>query len=205
MMVPDRMGSEPDPDPDRAALAGDLALAHGVAAGDGEAKARLAHRLVRRVLRLCRALVPGAADAEDAAQLAMEAVLAGASTYRGEAPIEHWADRIAARTAVRLARARGRVAVADLDPEAIVATAPRAAWEDLPRPIAEYLDRLSPGQRSALVLKHAAGYTTEEIARELGLPLGTIKERLVTARRELRRLVRRDVNLGTRRGGRDER
>jgi DNA-directed RNA polymerase specialized sigma24 family protein len=50
------------------------------------------------------------------------------------------------------------------------------------------------------VLHHALGYTIEEIAELSEAPVGTVKDRLVTARRELRAMLERDVRRENRRG-----
>jgi RNA polymerase sigma-70 factor (ECF subfamily) len=70
----------------------------------------------------------------------------------------------------------------------------------LPRPLEDYLVALPDVQREALILKHSFDYTTEEIAEMTGTAVGTIKDRLVTARRHIRKLIQRDLslNIGTR-------
>src|SRR5205823_14694259 len=64
------------------------------------------------------------------------------------------------------------------------------------RPLEEYLQALPDEQREALVMKHSLGYTVEEIAELTDVPTGTVKDRLVTARRRVRRLIQRDITLG---------
>jgi DNA-directed RNA polymerase specialized sigma24 family protein len=49
-----------------------------------------------------------------------------------------------------------------------------------------------------LVLKHALGYTTDEIAELVDKPVGTIKDRLVAARKQIRRSILRELRIGTR-------
>jgi RNA polymerase sigma-70 factor (ECF subfamily) len=48
------------------------------------------------------------------------------------------------------------------------------------------LGRLSPGKRAALLLCEMEGFTCEEVARMLHIPVGTVWTRLHHARRELR-------------------
>ena len=48
------------------------------------------------------------------------------------------------------------------------------------------------------MLKHALGYTTEEIAELTDKPVGTVKDRLVAARKQIRRLITRELKLGAR-------
>ena len=75
-----------------------------VAASDPRSQAVVAERLAPRVRRLCRLLCRSSADADDAAQLALIEILRSASTFRVALSLEHWADRIAARVALRVSR-----------------------------------------------------------------------------------------------------
>ena len=70
-----------------------------------------------------------------------------------------------------------------------------ALAEGLPRPVQEYLEQLSPSRRTALVLRHVLGYSVAEIAELTGVSPNTVKDRLLTARREFRRMIRRDLAL----------
>ena len=143
-------------------------------------------------------LLGAGADADDALQQGAIDVLRGLATYRGESALESWARTIAVRAGLRTIKQRRRHQGAD--PEALGLSA-RAAEESLrdriPRPVQAYLDALPTAQREALVLRHALGYTVPEIAELLGSSVNTIKSRLLQARREVRRLIRRDANLGT--------
>src|SRR5262249_32956143 len=58
------------------------------------------------------------------------------------------------------------------------------------------LHSLPPHYRSVLLLCHAEGQTQEEAARQLGVPLGTVRSRLARGRELLRkRLAARGVTL----------
>jgi len=123
-------------------------------------------------------------------------ILKSAQGYRAESSIEHWADRIAVRTALRFARER-RVwsvrtdAAAQVDALAAEPEAEPVASE-LPQHIGIYLARLPEARRTALVLKHAMGYTLDEIAELTSTSVNTVKDRLLQAREQVRRMVRRD-------------
>jgi RNA polymerase sigma-70 factor (ECF subfamily) len=64
-----------------------------------------------------------------------------------------------------------------------------------PRAVEDYLAELPPARREVLVMKHSLGYTTEEIAELTDNPIGTVKDRLVAARKQLRKLIVRDMRL----------
>ena len=48
------------------------------------------------------------------------------------------------------------------------------------------LKKLSAGQREAIVLAYWGGYTQQQIAQRTGVPLGTVKARMLAATRRLR-------------------
>jgi RNA polymerase sigma-70 factor (ECF subfamily) len=51
------------------------------------------------------------------------------------------------------------------------------------------LNRLAPGDREILVLKHLDGWTYDELAERLAIPRGTVMSRLFHARRRLKQLL----------------
>jgi uncharacterized protein (TIGR03067 family) len=69
-------------------------------------------------------------------------------------------------------------------------------WRDLRAVLDEELGRLAQRYRAPLVLFYLEGKSTEEVARQLGCPKGTVQSRLARGRDRLRdRLVRRGVAL----------
>lgn len=55
--------------------------------------------------------------------------------------------------------------------------------------IRKQLVNLKPEQRSIIDLAYFNGYTQDEISKEMGIPLGTVKTRMRTAISELRKLL----------------
>lgn len=178
----------------------DVELALAVASGDRSAAEKLARRVLPFVRRVARALLSDRAEADDASQVALLEVLRAAGSYRGAGALEAWTRRIASRVVIRHMR-RHR----DHDPEPAapevaneIADEPAAqlALEELPRPLEVYLAELPEVQRTALVLRHALGHTVPEIAELTDAPIPTVKSRIKKAHQEIRRMVRRDVNIG---------
>jgi hypothetical protein len=67
-------------------------------------------------------------------------------------------------------------------------------WRELRQVLDEELGRLALKYRAPLVLFYLEGKTTEEVARQLACPKGTVLSRLARGRERLRlRLVRRGV------------
>jgi RNA polymerase sigma-70 factor (ECF subfamily) len=55
-------------------------------------------------------------------------------------------------------------------------------------PLKDAFERLAPESRNVLWLREVEGYSYDELARILDVPLGTVKSRLFSAREELRRV-----------------
>jgi len=181
----------------------DLKLMAAVAARDSQAQAELVLRLSARVRRLTRLLCRADADADDAAQMALLEILRSAPSFRTDTSLERWADRITSRVTFRLARReRQRRGLFQRWFSPGLAFFGEGAFvppgDDLG--IDALLDRLSDERRTAFVLRHLAEYSVEEIAELTGAPPGTVKDRLVSARKQLRSWLRRDA-ASQRRGG----
>jgi RNA polymerase sigma factor (sigma-70 family) len=169
-------------------------------ASDATARERLVVRLSGRTQKLCGAMLKNSVDAEDACQVALCEVLQAAPSFRGECRLEAWADRITARVCIRLSRARRLASVrvtTEVSPDAFAGhSTPDQAWESLPQSIRVYLDQLPEVKRTALLLRHVLDYSIEEIAECTEVSVNTVKDRLLSAREQIRKLVRRDVALG---------
>ncbi len=157
--------------------------------GQSKAQDAIVRRLSRRVRRLAMMLSPTPADAEDAAQRALIEILQSLESYRADAALETWADRIAVRVALRgTRRIQRRQGLFErwLAPGAMPfgRSVPREAHDSTGLP--ELLMHLSPERREALVLHHVLEYSIEEVAGIAGVPVGTAKDRLFVARRQLR-------------------
>lgn len=160
--------------------AGDLHLARH-ATSSSSARAALTLRLRPRLALLMETFLADRTDVEDATQLAMHAVVQQLASFEGERTLESWSDRVAVRTAVRLARARR------LRLTRTVADAPDVHdARVLPAELRAQLDRLPEVQRTALVLAEVLGYPLTEIAVVCRTDLIEVRERLVRGRERIR-------------------
>jgi RNA polymerase sigma-70 factor (ECF subfamily) len=179
----------------------DLELMARVAASEPSAQRILVERLARRVRRVAGLICRNAADADDAAQLALIEILRTARGFRVATSLERWAERITVRATLQTARRERtrkglleRWLPANVQPWGGSTTQPAAEQLGLDA----LLQRLSSDRYEAFVLHHALDYTVDEISELTGAPLGTVKDRLVMARKQLRRLL--DFELGGVRG-----
>jgi RNA polymerase sigma-70 factor (ECF subfamily) len=171
----------------------DVELMAAVAANDPSAQRVVAQRLAPRVRKVAGLLCRNAADADDAAQAALIEILRSAGTYRVASSLERWAERVTVRATLRTARReRSRQSLlerwvpADLQPWGVLAV--QRSVEEVS--LDTLLSRLSHERFQAFVLHHGLEYTVDEIAELTGAPPGTVKDRLVMARKQLRKLLR---------------
>jgi RNA polymerase sigma-70 factor (ECF subfamily) len=176
----------------------EIELMRNAAHGVGAAQRVLATRFVLRVRRAAHAIMGSSPYADDAAQLTLIEILRSAHLYRGDVELDRWVDRIIARSVVSFARAvRRRNPSLDSNRDATVS--PSDSY--VPRSLDEFLNRLPVVQREVLLLKHALGHGVEEIAEITQASPSTVRERLLSARRDLRRLIRLDHEVSGQRGG----
>jgi RNA polymerase sigma-70 factor, ECF subfamily len=148
------------------------------------------------VYRVLSRLV-GSAEAEDLVQDVFLVVHRRLAEYRGEARITTWLFQIAYRVAgahVRRERFRRRLSFWFGEE----AKASAVTWSDAERSadaerMRAALQRLSFEKRTALVLFEVEGWSCEEIAESVGVPVGTVYTRLHHARRDLARAYERNV------------
>ncbi|MEE9383921.1 MAG: RNA polymerase sigma factor [Nannocystaceae bacterium] len=197
--APDSVPVTP-PELDR--FAPERALAQAVAMGDPQAADRFARRLAPYVRRVTRTLLQDKSEAEDAAQSALLEILESARSYAGRGSLEGWAHRITVRVALRgVRKERKRRANEPLVDEVgeLEGHQPRELYpiaDALPGELTDYLGRLPEVQRVALVLRYALGHTVPEISRLTESPIPTVKSRLLRGQGEIRKMIRRDLNIG---------
>jgi RNA polymerase sigma-70 factor, ECF subfamily len=172
------------------------ALAGEAAAGDPRAQRKLVDQLHRRVQSIALSILGSALDAEDCAQVILMEILKGLASFRGDNLLA-WSDRISVRTAIRHARqsrVRGlRFQLTDNLDELPLSLDPTDSFDpELPRQLREYLAQLPEARRVVLVLRHMMDYSIEEIAELTEVSPNTVKDRLLHAREQLRRAIRRD-------------
>lgn len=153
----------------------------------------------RRFEELCTALRPDLfrfafwlsrdrAVAEDVVQETLLRAWRALEDLRDERATRQWLFTIARREHARLYE-RKRFELVDLDAllareEPLLATRDDRDIDDLRRALL----RLEDDYREPLVLQVLLGYTTEEIARHMGLNAGAVLTRLFRARNRLRKI-----------------
>jgi len=163
------------------------ALAH---AGDRDAFGELVRRYAGQARRVARSVVVNEADADDAAQDGFLAALRNLGRYDPGRPFGPWLMRIVANAATDRRR-RQKVRAADqISPQTPFA-GPLPDRETFRRQFREALEAalalLPERRRTAVVLFDVEGYSHQEIADLLDVPVGTVRSDVFHARRALRK------------------
>jgi RNA polymerase sigma factor (sigma-70 family) len=166
---------------------------------DEAAFAALVRRHGPMVLGVCRRVLGHVQDAEDAFQAAFLVLARKAASVGQRELVGNWLYGVAyrtaldARTAATRRRTRERQVNAMPEPEAGDGA---DVWSDLRPLLDRELNRLPDKYRVPVVLCDLEGRTRRDVARQLGIPEGTLSGRLTTARRTLaRRLARQGLAL----------
>lgn len=134
------------------------------------------------------------ADAQDLVQEVLLRVRRGLETYR-PGSLEGWLSRITTNAfldEVRRRRRRPTDALPD-DPDRVLQGSPDVetvlAETTLPDDVQDALRSLPEDYRAAVVLCDVVGLGYEEIAAQLGIPLGTVRSRIHRGRAALRKVL----------------
>src|SRR5436190_2015036 len=181
-----------------------VALCHEAAADGDLLEAFVRNRdegafaaLVRRhgpmVLGVCRRIVGHAHDAEDAFQATFLVLARRAAAVRPRGQVGNWLYGVARRTALEARKRNARRRTHEQTMRDTHEPARDAAdlWSDLQPLLDAELARLPDKYRTALVLCDLEGRPRKEVARQLGVPEGTLSSRLAAGRKLLAERLRR--------------
>jgi RNA polymerase sigma factor (sigma-70 family) len=190
----DNPASEP-----RAAL---IDLARRAGSGDTHATGQLLKALAPKITDVVRAVLgPTHPDLDDAVQHALLGLVQALPAFRGECDPLGYGRVIAVRSALAIrkrARAMNLRRDEEAEPESI--PSPRSPGDELgarerTRILRELLALLPPEQAEALALRIVLGLSLDEVARETGVPLNTVRSRVRLAKERLRARIERDERL----------
>lgn len=179
--------------PDSLAEQSDEALLKAIARGDMNAFEQFHLRYFAKVMRFAARIVDSREAAEEVANDALMTVWRTADRFEGRSKPSTWLFGIAYRMALKarqkLGRRRGDV---ELDENMIDAGGDAAPGVILRTDLAGALARLTPELRAVVELTYFNGCLYTEIAEILECPVGTVKTRMMTARRRLRLMLADD-------------
>ncbi len=174
-------------------------LARRAQQGDRDALEALLAAVRPRVLNVCRGVLPHLPDAEDACQDALINIASKIGSWGGRGRFTTWMHVVAvnsARTTYR--RMRNQATAADPQqvgplerPDPRTTSVIAGTRLDLLEAM-EAIERDHPQYVEPLLLRDVYGMSYEEIARQVGAPLGTVKAQIHHGRRLARPLLRGD-------------
>ena len=139
----------------------------------------------RAIERYVRFRIANPADAEDVLQEVFAAAMVSIDTLRTPENSKPWLVGIARNKCMDYLRRKYRRSEVPLeDADRLSVTPHFARFHD--SPVLDTLERLSPQDQQILRLCYWQQIPQQEIARQLGIPLGTVKSRLHHARERFR-------------------
>ncbi len=178
----------------------DYSLAQKSAQGDVNAFEQLYKRHQRRVYSLCLRMTQNIPEAEDLAQEVFVQLFRKIGSFRGDSAFTTWLHRMTVNQVLMHFRKRSvkleHTTEEGETPDPIV----RGTEDPRAMPVLDRiaLDRamakLPPGYRKVFVLHDVEGHEHEEIAKILGVAVGTSKSQLHKARMKLRELLRKQTH-----------
>jgi RNA polymerase sigma factor (sigma-70 family) len=176
----------------------DEALVKLAKQGDENAIAALYERYSAAILRYCCSILRSQQEAEDIQQ---EVFLHAISALRrGPGPISFrpWLYRVAHNACISHLRSRKPTVVHEEDTVGAPVREPETVQREELRQLLDDIGRLSEVQRGALLLREMDGFSYEQIAKALDLPLTTVRSTIFRARSTLQGLAEaRDADCET--------
>jgi len=173
----------------------DVSLIAAYRSGDDGALTALIQRHQTAVYRLAVGVLASHEEAEDAAQEALMAMLAGLHRFRGEARFSTWLYRLTLNTCLKRRRGRGpqldatEAAGTPDGPEARPDVQAARRWAR--RQLAGFLAALPYHYRMPVVLADCVNLTAPEIAQLMQISLPAVKARILRGRQRLRDEIER--------------
>ena len=157
-----------------------------------ELQERFVTENLRRIFRQIYRMVGNVHDAQDLTQEAFIKALQRQEQLKDDLKAAHWLSRIATNTALDFLRRHGRVAFCEMaeapeshaeTPEAAVLRSEQRDW------LAAGLERLTPRERAALVLRDMEDLSADEVARRLDCSKATVRSHIANARTKLKKFA----------------
>lgn len=179
----------------------DLALATAAGKGDMGAFEQLYERHNRRVYSLCLRMTQNPAEAEDLAQEAFIQLFRKIGSFRGDSAFTTWLHRLTVNQCLMHFRKKSVKLEKTTEEGETPTQVVRGTENPNAMPIVDRialdsaLNQLPPGYRSVFLLHDVEGHEHEEIAKILGVAVGTSKSQLHKARMKLRRILKKQSIL----------
>jgi RNA polymerase sigma-70 factor (ECF subfamily) len=171
--------------------------------GDISGLAVLVRRYQTQAIQAAYLITHDAALAEDVVQDAFLQVYRAIGHFDAARPFKPWFMRSVVNAAVHAARRDQRhlsldapagedeLTFADLLPDTALAPDDQAELSEIEDAVEQALQKLSPDQRAAIVLRYYLDLSDDEMSEKLNCAPGTVRWRLHAARKQLGAILRR--------------
>lgn len=154
---------------------------------------REVHRLIAQEIpalrRYAQVLMQGAGDKDDLVQDTLERALKKSTSWRKDGSIRSWLYRIQYTVFINRYRKRANlkeVSTDDVGENSALTVNPRADVKMECQQMLGALENLKPRQREVLLLIAVEGFSYDQVAQIMDIPVGTVRSRLARAREDLR-------------------
>ncbi len=175
----------------------EILLKHATAGWEAKEEEFVQHNM-RRVFLIIYRIVGNVADAQDLTQEAFIKALQRRDQLKDLDKAAHWLSRIASNTAIDFLRRQGRANFTEIDEIGEPLTSPEELSPEALLLHAEHQDyleaglsRLTPRERTALILRDVEDLPAEEVARRLNCGKATVRSHIANARVKLRKYLER--------------
>ncbi|MBF0381364.1 MAG: sigma-70 family RNA polymerase sigma factor [Magnetococcales bacterium] len=175
---------------------GDQLLVKRAKTGDKKAFEILVRRYQGKIASVISRSVSDPDKVRDLTQESLIKAYRALSNFRGDSAFYTWLYRIAVNTAKNHLMSSGRgINLNDMDLEEADRVAPQMRDNNTPERMAlrqemlgnldEAISTLSPMMKKAILMRDVEGFSYEEIARDMGCPIGTVRSRIFRGRQEI--------------------
>lgn len=184
-------------------------LAQKAARGDEKAFEELYQKYRTQVYDLCRQILKDESAAEDATQEVFLHLYQKIGSFEGKSKFTTWLYRVAVNTALMSLRRKKKIKEEGVESHILQRHLEKQAGgkkkefeeEAIARidsaRVIEKLEELSQGYRKILEL-YSEGFTHNEIAKSLGIAVGTVKSQISKGLKRLRTLLPKDRDIDKR-------
>jgi RNA polymerase sigma-70 factor (ECF subfamily) len=164
-------------------------LVRAAQGGDDDAFTAIVKRHERKLYGIALAIVHSPEDAEDVLQNAFMRAHQSLARFRADQPFGAWLHRIVVNAALDLRRRRATRVTEELTDTVSAPFRDPGESADLQMRLSAAVADLGRRQRSVLVLHDIHGFTHPEIGQMLGIPEGTARSLLHSARHSVRQVL----------------
>lgn len=167
--------------------------------GNRAALDELLQRHYDRLYAICYRIAGNPADAADACQEALLAVVKGLPRYDSRASFKTWSYRVASNACLDEMRRKNRRPVVGIE-NLVLTDGDTAVDQQVADRVTldEAVAQLPEEFRVPVVMRDVGGLDYAEIAEALSIPPGTVRSRIARGRKQLARLVGNQVPPGGR-------